>query len=117
MKRHFQALGRLKVGEMNKTEAAYAKHLEALKQAGLILWCRFDAVKLRLADNTFLTVDFFILNAQSQLEAHDVKGSLRIITDDAKVKMKVAADAFPFAFYYAVPRTQKSGGGWEITEI
>lgn len=117
MKRHFQALGRLKVGEMNKTEAAYAKHLELLKQSGQILWYRFDAVKLRLADNTFLTVDFFILNAQSQLEAHDVKGSLRIITDDAKVKMKVAADAFPFAFYYAVPRTQKSGGGWEITEI
>jgi len=33
-----QALGRLKTGEMNKSEANYAKHLELRKQAGEILW-------------------------------------------------------------------------------
>lgn len=35
MKRFLQAKGRLKVGEMNRTEAAYRDHLEQQKNAGL----------------------------------------------------------------------------------
>lgn len=37
MKRFLQAKGRLKVGEMNRTEAAYRDYLEQQKNAGLIL--------------------------------------------------------------------------------
>ena len=47
------ALGRLKPGEMNRTEQAYAQHLELRKQAGEVAWFRFEAIKLRLADNAF----------------------------------------------------------------
>src|SRR6266567_7806807 len=57
------ALGRLKTGEMNKTEAAYDQHLWQRFFAKEILWHKFEAVKLRLADNTFLTVDFAVMRA------------------------------------------------------
>ena len=55
------ALGRLKTGEMNKTESAYAEYLEQQKRQGLILWYRFEGVKLRLADKTFYTPDFAVM--------------------------------------------------------
>ena len=53
MKPAMYALGRLKAGSMNKTEAAYDQHLALLQHAGQILWRRFEGLKLRLADNTF----------------------------------------------------------------
>jgi len=56
-KQSLQALGRLPAGTMNKTEARYAQHLEQLMRAGDVLWWKFEGVKLRLADSTFLTVD------------------------------------------------------------
>jgi hypothetical protein len=57
MKSAVLALGRLKTGQMNKTEEAYAAHLGLRKIAGEILRYKFEGIKLRLADNTFLTVD------------------------------------------------------------
>lgn len=107
------ALGRLKTGTMNNTEKAYAAHLDLLHKAGEVLWFRFEGVKLRLADNTFLTVDFAVMTASGLLEMIDVKGSPAIYTDDAKVKMKVAADTYPFVFKVAFPIPKKQGGGWK----
>ncbi len=115
--RRMLALGRLKTGEMNKTEAAYAERLRALQAAGEILWHRFEGLKLRLADNTFLTVDFAVMRADGQLEMHDVKGSKAIYTDDAKVKMKVAAQMYPFVFVVAYPRPKREGGGWLLEDV
>jgi hypothetical protein len=57
------ALGRLKTGEMNKTEAAYDTHLFQRFFANEILWHKFEAVKLRLADNTFYSPDFAVMLA------------------------------------------------------
>lgn len=57
MRKQIQALGRLKTGQMNKTESAYCQHLEQRKRAGEIAWYRFEGIKLRLADNTFYTPD------------------------------------------------------------
>lgn len=114
--RHY-ALGRLPVGTMNKTEAAYAIELEAQKASGEILWYRFEGVKLRLADNCFLSIDFPVMAADGQLEMRDVKGSPRIFSDDAKVKMKVAAAAYPFAFKVVYPIAKKDGGGWRVEDI
>lgn len=105
-----QALGRLKTGEMNKTEAAYAAHLNLLQRAGEVQWFKFEAVKLRLADNTFYTCDFAVLPASSFLEMHEVKGFWQ---DDARVKIKVAAALYPFKFI-AVTR---KGGNWEREEF
>jgi hypothetical protein len=109
-----QALGRLPVGKMNKTEKQYDGHLAQLKYAGKILWHEFEAIKLRLADNTFYTPDFAVMAADGVIELHEVKG---FWTDDARVKIKVAADKFPFRFMAMKPRTLKAGGGWEVEEF
>jgi hypothetical protein len=109
-----QALGRLKTGEMNKTEAAYDAHLWQLRHAGEVLWHKFEGIKLRLADNTFLTVDFPVMRADGLLEMHEVKGHWE---DDARVKIKVAASLYPFRFIAVRPKAKKNGGGWEVEEF
>jgi hypothetical protein len=105
------ALGRLKTGEMNKGEAAYDQHLWRRFHAGEILWHKFEAIKLRLADNTFYTCDFAVLAADCTLELHEFKGFWQ---DDARVKIKVAAALYPFRFIAVKPRAQKHGGGYEV---
>ena len=117
MTQRFLALGRLKTGQMNKTEQAYAAYLEQRKQAGEVAWYRFEGLKLRLADNTFLTPDFVVMLAGGQIEIHDCKGSKAIYTDDAKVKMKVSAELYPFVFRAVYPRPKRDGGGWIIEEV
>ena len=96
-----------KAGEMNKTEALYAAHLEEWKRLAIIADYRFECVKLRLADKTFYTPDFMVLKPDGTLEMHEVKGFWE---DDARVKIKVAAAQFPFVFV-AIKRAK--GGGWE----
>lgn len=101
------ALGRLKVGMMNKTESAYAQLLETRKRLGEVAWYRFEGVKLRLADSTFYTPDFAVMLADGGLECHEVKGHW---TDDARVKIKVAAEMYPLRFI-AVRRVKQV---WEV---
>ena len=113
-KQALQALGRLPTGTMNKTERSYAGQLDQMKFAGKILWYGFEAIKLRLADNTFYTPDFAVMAADGVIELHEVKG---FWTDDARVKIKVAADKFPFRFMAMKPRALKAGGGWEVEEF
>lgn len=103
------ALGRLKAGHMNKTEADYAAHLERLLLSGDVDWFRFEGVKLRLADSTFYTPDFAVMNADGIMEMHEVKG---FWTDDARVKIKVAADQYPFRFIAFKAVAKSRGGGW-----
>jgi hypothetical protein len=104
------ATGRKRPGSMNKTEAAYAQLLEGRRIGGRIEWYYFEGIKLRLADNTFYTPDFFVMNADRELEVHEVKGFWE---DDARVKIKVAAETFPFRFF-AIKRKRLD---WEIEEI
>lgn len=117
MRPSLQALGRLKPGQMNKTEAAYDLHLDALKHHGDILWYRFEAITLKLAPDCRLTLDFAVMAADGTLELHDTKGSPRIWTDDAKVKMRVAASLFPFVIKVAFPIPKRDGGGWRVETI
>ena len=91
---------------MNKLEAAYAIKLETDRSMGVIQWFSFDAIKLRLADATFYTPDFLVMAADGTLEVREVKGFWE---DDARVKIKVAADKFPFRFV-AVTRVR---GEWK----
>lgn len=109
MQARIRALGRLKAGQMNKTEEAYGRHLEALKHAGEVAWYKFEGIKLRLADNTFYTPDFAVMLADGRLQCHETKG---FWTDDARVKIKVAADIYPFEFIAIKALPKKLGGGW-----
>jgi len=103
-----RALGRLKAGAMNKTEAAYSSLLEARRAAGEVAWYLFEGLKFRLADNTFYTPDFAVMLTDGQLEAHEVKG---FWADDARVKIKVAAERFPVRFI-AVKAPKRKGDDW-----
>lgn len=100
-------------GEMNKTEAAYAERLESMRLKGDILWYRFDCMKLRLADKTFYTPDFLVMSADGTLELHEVKAFM--IEDDAAVKMKVAANTYPFRFILAQRKRVKDP--WTIRTL
>ena len=108
MNRSF-ALGRLKQGQMNETERLYGGILFARQQAGEVLWYRFEGLKLRLADNTFYTPDFAVMAADGVMECHEVKGHWQ---DDARVKIKVAAQMYPFRFIAVRKRSKKDGGGF-----
>ena len=83
-------------GQMNKLEKDYAGYLHALQLGGKVEWYMFDAIKLRLADKTFYTPDFLVMQTDGVIEIHEVKGGF--IEDDAIVKLKVAAATFPFRF-------------------
>lgn len=113
-KERMQALGRLKPGEMNKTEARYAEYLEECKARGEVKWFKFEGLKFRLADNTFYTPDFPVMLANDELECREVKGYW---TDDARVKIKVAADMYPMRFVAVTSLSKKLGGGWKIEDF
>jgi hypothetical protein len=108
MNKRMYALGRLKQGKMNRTEESYGDLLESRKQAGQVLWYRFEGLKFRLADATFYTPDFSVMLSDGTLEAHEVKG---FWTDDARVKIKVASEMYPIRFI----AIRKIKGAW-VTE-
>ena len=114
MSHKFYALGRLKTGERNKTEAAYEQLLELRRRAGEVAWYKFEGIKLRLADSTFLTPDFAVMLADGTMEIHDTKG---FMTEDANVKLKVAAEMYPFRFFAVYRERQRDGGGWRYEQI
>lgn len=108
------ALGRMPVGKLNKTEILYALELEMRKHAGEITWYKFEGMKFRLADKSMYTPDFNVLLSSGQLECHEVKGFWR---DDARLKIKVAASMYPIKFIAVTKRMQKHGGGWSVEEF
>ena len=95
---------------MNKWEAEYDAELRVKWAAGVIQWYGFEPIKLRLADSTYYTPDFAVMDA-GKLEFHEVKGFWR---EDALVKFKVAAEKFPFMFLAWRKRKVREGGGWEL---
>lgn len=110
-------------GTMNRLEAKYAEYLRICELTGVIAKALpFESIKLRLADNTTLTVDFPVMLADGTLEMRDVKGFKKKangepgywIEDDANVKLKVAAEIFPFVFKVTF---QDKAGVWHEEEI
>jgi hypothetical protein len=102
---------------MNKTEQAYANLLETRKLAGEILGWRFEAYKLRLADNTYYTPDFQLQLPNGEIQLHETKacradGSI-LAEDDAMVKIKVAAELYP-EFQFCLVGKERSGKWREI---
>lgn len=108
--RGMQAKGRLKSGELNKTEQEFQEELERRKHIGTIKWYRFHPFNLRLANGLFYRPDVLVLDSSDQLIVYEVKG---FWTDDAVAKVKVAADTFPFAFIAVSKEAKKRGGGWK----
>ena len=98
---NFKAYGRKRPMVMNRIEQKYARHLECLKHEGKILCWAYESIKLRLANATFYTPDFYVMNADGQLcikEVKGTKGASYFCLETSKVKLKVAAEKYPFQF-------------------
>jgi hypothetical protein len=96
---------------MNKTEAAYARHLFHSD----IAYYAFEPIKFRLADNTYYTPDFLVMRTDGSLRFVDTKawwaGAKKVgVTEDALVKMKVVAEQFPM---FTFLMTWERNGVWE----
>jgi len=93
---------------MNKLEARYAAHLEALKRAGEIFDWAFQPEKFRLAnigDRCYVTPDFRVQLIDGTIEFHETKGFME---PDAEIKYKwfVASHPYPLVLVRWVK------GGW-----
>lgn len=64
---------RYELGTMNGGERRYASRLEVSKLAGQIFDYKYEAIKFRLADNTFYTPDFMVMLSDGTLEFHEYK--------------------------------------------
>lgn len=111
---NFYAAGRLKSGKKNQTETAYSLELESQKVAGVIVWYAFESLTFKLAEDTRYTPDFIVMYPDGQLECREVKSLWR---DDAKVKIKVASQLFPFRFVAIYAQPKKLGGGWRVEDF
>jgi len=100
---------------MNKIEASYALELELRRRAGEILEWGFEDFKIRLSDNSFYTPDFRVMGVGGETEFHETKGFWR---EDARNKIKFAAEKYPRYRFIALQRLPKrEGGGWKIEEF
>ena len=97
---------------MNGLERAWAEELAKRKAVGEILWFRYEGIALRLADGARYTPDFALMFADGTLELHEVKA---FWAEAARLRIKVAAELFPFRFL-AVRRGPKNAG-WQLEEF
>lgn len=102
-------------GKMNKTEALFeTSFIKPRLYTGEFAEYGFECIKLRLAKTTFYTPDFYVVTP-NEIIIYEVKGHWE---DDARVKIKVAADKYPcFRFIAVQKKTAKLGGGWTFEEF
>ena len=98
-------------GQMNRLEQRYAALLDARKARGDVAEWHYEALTLKLAHDTRYTPDFLVVLADGAVELHEVKGGH--FRDDAKVKARVCARAFPFCLRLA----RLVAGSWQIEEV
>jgi hypothetical protein len=96
---------------MNRTEEAYAFRLDA---DPAVVWWAFEPIKFRLAPSTFYTPDFLVQWSDGTMQVHEVKGHWE---DDARVKIKVAAERFPMFMFVGVTRGKKGEPVWRYEEF
>ena len=108
---------------MNKTEQRFADYLEQLKHMKEIVDYRFEEVKFVLSQNakngrnsvTYLP-DFFVIYP-GHFEFVEVKaksGKWTSMRDDARAKVNIAADRFPW-FKFTVAYLEK--GEWTFKDV
>lgn len=98
-------------GRMNKLERAYWDLLMLRLRAGEIVWAAYEPMKFRIGDNTFFSPDFGLMLPDGAIEWHETKGFWR---DDARVKIKVAAEMYWMFSFVAVTR---KGREWQYEPI
>lgn len=100
-------------GYRSSSEALFAAILEARRRTGEIVWFKYEPITLRLAKKTSYTPDFVAIDKMGAVVIYEVKGFMR---DDAMVKLKVAADLFPWCVF-VLAKAKKSRGKQYFEEI
>ena len=108
---HAHARASFRPGEMNQLEKRYRDHLHLLRINGDVLWFKYNALKLRLAEKTFYIPDFAVVFSDYTIGIDEVKGHWE---DDARVKIKVAAATYPFRFRAVTWDRQTQAWEYEI---
>ena len=109
-------------GTMNETEQAYSEVLNERQRTGAILEWTYEPLTFKLADNTRYTPDFVVQYPDGAMEVHEVKACKRtggfLAEDDAMVKIKVAAEMYPWFRWFLCGKLPKcAGGDWKFREI
>lgn len=94
----------------NKLEAKFGRFLDDLKARGDIKDHRFGSVKFRLAKRTWYEPDYCVIRSDNSIVIYECKGHWE---DDARVKIKVAAEMYPHLRWVAV-RWVAAAGGWDF---
>ena len=89
----------------NRLETAFSEYLHKLWLAGEILDYKYESAKLRLARNTFYTPDFLAVYPD-EFHIYEVKGHWE---EDARQKIKWAAQLYWYFRFFGVQREKKSG--------
>jgi len=96
--------------KMNGLERDYAAYLQVARLAGEIAEYSFEPEGLRLANRTVYWPDFRIVHLDGVVEFHEVKGHWR---EDARAKIKIAADIHPYVFRAVTRKSRRDGWKWE----
>ena len=113
------ALGRMKSGEMNKTEKEFADYLQKQLDEHKIFSFAFEPVTLKLAKDLRYTPDFFCHELDGTITFYEVKGFWR---DDALAKIKMASEKFPMFRFISVKKhtakeRKETGFNWDTREF
>ena len=106
---------RRKLGEMNALEKAWGEELEGrLRQGDIHLWM-FEPIALRISwphdgvRGCTYTPDFMVVRSDGEVVFYETKGFMR---DDARVKLKVASERYPFRFCLVTRKAGKWKEEW-----
>lgn len=98
---------------LNKTEQAFFEYLKAMYPHRFV---NAQALTLKIANGCRYTPDFSVAGfhdgAPENVECYEVKGFMR---DDAAVKIKVAATAYPWITFFLV--TRGNFDSWNLQKI
>lgn len=118
-RKSFDDAPKKKSGEPNKGERAYGLELAMQKNEGRIHWFAFQPITLKLAFDTRYTPDYVVQGCDggplTMIDVKGRKGNGYWCEEDAKIKIKVAAEKFPM-FRFAIVWPAKDGV-WERAEF
>lgn len=99
----------------SKLEASFADFLELSLKSGAMGWYRYEPMSFRIGPDARYRPDFGALVLPTrELWLYEVKGFWR---EAAKVRIKVAADMYPFFRWWTVEADKSAHYGFAITEI